>query len=79
LKETAQVAYPNPSLIRWFFGCAVPVFIGVRTLDLLGDASENRVGIKVSRNDVRRLMAWATGVALFRFLEPVAYRMIFRA
>jgi farnesyl-diphosphate farnesyltransferase len=60
------------------FACAVPVFIGVRTLDLLGDASEIRAGIKVSRNDVRRLMAWATGVALFRFLEPVAYRMIFR-
>jgi farnesyl-diphosphate farnesyltransferase len=60
------------------FACAVPVFIGVRTLDLLGDASENRAGIKVSRNEVRRLMAWAAGVALFRFVEPAAYRMIFR-
>jgi farnesyl-diphosphate farnesyltransferase len=60
------------------FACAVPVFIGVRTLDLLGAASENRAGIKVSRNEVRRLMAWAAGVALFRFLEPAAYRMIFR-
>src|SRR5580693_2434157 len=58
------------------FACAVPVFIGVRTLDLLGDASENRAGIKVSRNEVRRLMAWAAGVALFRFLEPAAYRLI---
>jgi farnesyl-diphosphate farnesyltransferase len=61
------------------FACAVPVFIGVRTLDLLGDASENRAGIKVSRNEVRRLMAWAAGVAFFRFLEPAAYRLIFRA
>jgi farnesyl-diphosphate farnesyltransferase len=60
------------------FACAVPVFIGVRTLDLLGDASENRAGIKVSRNEVRGLMAWAAGVALFRFLEPSAYRTIFR-
>jgi farnesyl-diphosphate farnesyltransferase len=60
------------------FACAVPVFIGVRTLDLLGEPSENRAGIKVSRNEVRRLMAWAAGVALFRFLEPAAYRMIFR-
>jgi len=60
------------------FACAVPVFIGVRTLLLLGGAPENRAGIKVSRNEVRRLMVWAAGIALFRFLEPVAYRTIFR-
>jgi farnesyl-diphosphate farnesyltransferase len=60
------------------FACAVPVFIGVRTLLLLGDACENRAGIKVSRNEVRYLMVWAAGIALFRFLEPVAYQTIFR-
>jgi farnesyl-diphosphate farnesyltransferase len=60
------------------FACAVPVFIGVRTLFLLGDAPENRPGIKVSRNEVRRLMVWAAGMAVFRFLEPMAYRTIFR-
>lgn len=60
------------------FACAVPVFIGVRTLLLLGNASENRPGIKVSRNEVRRLIVWAAGTALFRSLEPVAYRTIFQ-
>ncbi len=60
------------------FACAVPVFIGVRTLMLLGDSSENRLGIKVSRNEVRCLMLWAVGIALFRSLEPVAYRTLFR-
>ena len=60
------------------FACAVPVFIGVRTLNLLGDTPENRLGIKVSRKEVRRLMLWATGLAIFRFLEPAAYRTIFR-
>jgi farnesyl-diphosphate farnesyltransferase len=60
------------------FACAVPVFIGLRTLTLLGDTPENREGIKVSRNEVRHLILWATGVAIFRFLEPAAYRMIIR-
>lgn len=60
------------------FACAVPVFIGVRTLFLLGGLSENRAGIKVSRSEVRRLMVWAAGIALFQFLEPPAYRTIFR-
>jgi farnesyl-diphosphate farnesyltransferase len=60
------------------FACAVPVFIGVRTLTLLGETPENRAGIKVPRNEVRHLMLWATGVAIFRFLEPAAYREIFR-
>jgi farnesyl-diphosphate farnesyltransferase len=60
------------------FACAVPVFIGVRTLNLLGDSLENRPGIKVSRKEVRHLMLWATGVAIFRFLEPGAYRAIIR-
>jgi farnesyl-diphosphate farnesyltransferase len=60
------------------FACALPVFIGVRTLGLLGDAPGIRPGLKVSRSEVRRLMVWAAGVAIFRFLEPVAYRRIFR-
>ena len=66
----------QPPRVR--FACAVPVFIGVRTLFLLGNASEIRTGIKVSRNEVRCLMLWAAGIGLFRFLEPVAYRTIFR-
>jgi farnesyl-diphosphate farnesyltransferase len=63
--------------VRVRFACAVPIFIGVRTLRLLGDAADNRAGIKVSRKEVRRLMVWAAGMALFRFLEPVAYRSVF--
>jgi farnesyl-diphosphate farnesyltransferase len=66
----------QPRRVR--FACAVPVFIGARTLHLLGAAPEIRAGIKVSRPEVRRLMFWAAGVALFRFLEPVACRSIFR-
>jgi farnesyl-diphosphate farnesyltransferase len=66
----------RPPRIR--FACAVPLFIGVRTLNLLGDAPEIRPGIKVSRGAVRRLMAWAAGVALFPGLEPRVFRMIFR-
>jgi len=64
----------RPPRIR--FACAVPLFIGVRTLLLLGDEPEIRPGIKVPRNVVRQLMAWAAGVALFPFLEPYAYRKI---
>jgi farnesyl-diphosphate farnesyltransferase len=66
----------RPPRVR--FACAVPVFIGMRTLFLLGNASEIRAGLKVSRNEVRRMMLWAVGIGLFRFLEPVAYRTIFR-
>jgi farnesyl-diphosphate farnesyltransferase len=66
----------RPPRIR--FACAVPLFIGVRTLLLLGDAPEIRPGIKVSRNAVRQLMALAAGVAIFPFLEPYACRKIFR-
>jgi farnesyl-diphosphate farnesyltransferase len=60
------------------FACALPVFIGVRTLGLLGGAPGNGSALKVSRSEVRRLMVWAAGVGFFRFLEPVAYRAIFR-
>jgi farnesyl-diphosphate farnesyltransferase len=60
------------------FACAVPVFIGARTLSLLGASPEIQPGIKVSRPEARRLITWAAGVALFPFLEPAAYRTIFR-
>jgi farnesyl-diphosphate farnesyltransferase len=66
----------RPPRVR--FACAVPLFIGIRTLLLLGEQPEIRPGIKVSRRAVQRLMAWAAGVALFRFLEPYASREIFR-
>ena len=66
----------RPPRVR--FACAVPLFIGIRTLLLLGEQPEIRPGIKVSRRVVQRLMAWAAGVALFRFLEPYASREIFR-
>jgi farnesyl-diphosphate farnesyltransferase len=66
----------RPPRIR--FACAVPLFIGIRTLLLLGAEPEIRPGIKVSRNAVRRLMAYAAGVALFPFLEPYASRKIFQ-
>jgi farnesyl-diphosphate farnesyltransferase len=60
------------------FACAMPVFIGVRTLCLLSAAPGNRSGLKVSRSEVRRLMVWAAGVAFLPFLEPTAYRAIFQ-
>jgi farnesyl-diphosphate farnesyltransferase len=63
--------------LRVRFACAVPVFIGVRTLRLLGEVPEIRAGIKVSRKEVHRLTLWAAGIGLFRFLEPVAHRRIF--
>jgi farnesyl-diphosphate farnesyltransferase len=66
----------RPRRVR--FACAMPIFIGARTLCLLDEAPENRSGLKVSRNEVRRLMVWAAGVAFFRSLEPAAYRTIFR-
>ena len=66
----------RPPRVR--FACAVPLFIGIRTLLLLGEQPEIRPGIKVSRRVVQRLMAWAAGVALFRCLEPYASREIFR-
>ncbi len=60
------------------FACAVPVFIGARTLSLLGASPAIRPGIKVPRREVRRLVTWAAGIALFPFLERAAYRTVFR-
>jgi len=58
------------------FACAVPVFIGIRTLMLLGNAPEIGAGIKISRREVRRLMILAAAVAFFSLSEPFAYRMV---
>jgi farnesyl-diphosphate farnesyltransferase len=60
------------------FACAIPIFIGARTISLLGASPEIRSGIKVSRNEVHRLMIWSAGVALFPSLERAAYQTIFR-
>jgi farnesyl-diphosphate farnesyltransferase len=59
------------------FACAVPVLIGVRTLRLLGDTATIVAGLKVSRQEVTRIMIWATAIALFRFLELAAHRKFF--
>jgi farnesyl-diphosphate farnesyltransferase len=64
--------------IRVRFACAMPVLIGVQTLRLLSEATAIVPGIKVRRPEVRRMMIWAAGIALFRFLEPAAYRKFFR-
>jgi farnesyl-diphosphate farnesyltransferase len=64
--------------LRVRFACAMPVLIGVRTLRLLNEAAAIVPGIKVPRPEVRRMMIWAAGIALFRFLEPAAYRKYFR-
>jgi farnesyl-diphosphate farnesyltransferase len=66
----------RPPRVR--FACAMPILIGVRTLRLLGDGAAMAPGIKVSRSEVKRMMIWAAGIAVFRFIEPAAYRKIFR-
>jgi farnesyl-diphosphate farnesyltransferase len=60
------------------FACAMPILIGARTLQLLGDSAGLVAGLKVSRRGVRWMMIWAAGIALFRFLEPVARRKFLR-
>ena len=50
---------------------AHPAFIGRRARNPGRES-------KCPGTEVRRLMVWAAGMALFRFLEPVAYRTIFR-
>ena len=57
----------RPPRVR--FACAVPVLIGVRTLQLLGRETRIRSGIKVSRSEVRKLIAFALLVGWFPFLE----------
>ena len=60
------------------FACAMPILIGIRTLRLLGEATQLVPGIKVSRSEVHRMMLWAAAIAVFRPLERAAFREFFR-
>jgi farnesyl-diphosphate farnesyltransferase len=60
------------------FACAMPILIGIRTLRLLGEATQLLPGIKVSRSEVHRMMLWAAAIAVFRPLERAAFREFFR-
>lgn len=66
----------RPPRVR--FACAVPLFIGIRTLYLLAQEPQIRPGIKVSRAEVRKLMLLAAFAAWFPFLESRIYRTIVR-
>jgi len=66
----------RPPRVR--FACAVPLFIGVRTLELLGREPELRPGLKVSRSEVKSLMCWAAALACLPALEGYIRQRIFR-
>ena len=66
----------RPPRVR--FACAVPLFIGVHTLDLLGREPKLRPGIKVPRNEVKSLMGWAAALAWFPALKGYIHQRIFR-
>jgi farnesyl-diphosphate farnesyltransferase len=66
----------RPPRIR--FACAVPLFIGVHTLDLLGREPKLRPGIKVPRSEVKSLMGWAAALAWFPALKGYIHQRIFR-
>lgn len=66
----------RPPRVR--FACAVPLFIGVRTLELLGREPELRPGLKVSRSEVKSLMCWAAALAWLPALEGYIRQRIFR-
>jgi farnesyl-diphosphate farnesyltransferase len=66
----------RPPRVR--FACAVPLFIGVHTLDLLGREPKLRPGIKVSRSEVKSLMCWAAALAWFPLLKGFIRQRIFR-
>jgi farnesyl-diphosphate farnesyltransferase len=55
----------RPPRIR--FACAVPLFIGVRTLTLLAEGSTLRSGMKIPRSEVKILMVWAALLAWLPF------------
>jgi farnesyl-diphosphate farnesyltransferase len=57
----------RPRRIR--FACGVPLFIGIRTLALLGQQPRLRPGIKISRREVNFLMCWAVALAYLPFLK----------
>ena len=66
----------RPPRVR--FACAVPLFIGVHTLDLLGREPKLRPGIKVPRSEVKSLMGWAAALAWFPALKGYIHQRIFR-
>jgi farnesyl-diphosphate farnesyltransferase len=66
----------RPPRVR--FACAVPLFIGVHTLDLLGREPKLRPGIKVSRSEVKSLMCWAAALAWFPALKGYIRQRVFR-
>jgi farnesyl-diphosphate farnesyltransferase len=57
----------RPPRVR--FACAVPLFIGLRTLAKLAEQPSLRPGVKISRNEVNRLVALAAVLACFPFLK----------
>jgi farnesyl-diphosphate farnesyltransferase len=65
----------RPPLVR--FACAVPLFIGVHTLDLLGREPRLRPGVKITRNEVRSLVCWAVALAWLPFLKGYINQKIF--
>jgi farnesyl-diphosphate farnesyltransferase len=67
----------RPPRVR--FACAVPLFIGIRTLKLLGKGLELRPGIKIPRSEVKSLVCWAVALAWLPFLKGYIDRRIFRS
>jgi farnesyl-diphosphate farnesyltransferase len=66
----------RPPLVR--FACAVPLFIGVHTLDLLGREARLRPGVKITRSEVKHLVCWAVALAWLPFLKGYIGRRMFR-
>jgi farnesyl-diphosphate farnesyltransferase len=66
----------RPPLVR--FACAVPLFIGVHTLELLGRETRLRPGVKITRSEVNSLVCWAVALAWLPFLKGYIGRKIFR-
>jgi farnesyl-diphosphate farnesyltransferase len=65
----------RPPRIR--FACAVPLFVGIRTLALLGGEPRLRPGMKISRSEVRSLMGWAAAYAWLPLRKTWIRRKIF--
>ena len=66
----------RPPRVR--FASALPLFIGVRTLDLLGREPKLRPGIKVPRSEVKSLIYWAAALAWFPALKGYIRQRVFR-
>jgi farnesyl-diphosphate farnesyltransferase len=65
----------RPARVR--FACAVPLFIGLRTLRLLGKELKLRPGMKIPRSEVKTLMCWAAALAWLPFLRGYIGRRMF--